>query len=137
MSSNTIVAKEQFLQTPEFERKLDRLAEVAVHTGLGLGPGQELVMTATLDTIHQVVTHNSLSVETLIVDDDSSDDTIEVARKAAADFPALHLRILMRKRLAPGPCNRAAPSTANTRHWARSTSSSPPPIRITIRCRRN
>ena len=60
------------------------------------------VLTATLDTIHQVVTHNSLSVETLIIDDDSSDDTIEVARKAAADFPALHMRILMRKRLAPG-----------------------------------
>jgi glycosyltransferase involved in cell wall biosynthesis len=60
------------------------------------------VLTSTLDTIHQVVTHNSLSVETLIVDDDSSDDTVDVARKAAAAFPALHVRILMRKRLQPG-----------------------------------
>src|SRR5579864_2299676 len=51
MSSHTIVVKEQFLQTPEFQRKLDRLAEVAIRTGLGLGPGQELVMTATLDAV--------------------------------------------------------------------------------------
>jgi aminopeptidase len=33
------------------EQKLDRLAEVAIHVGLGLAPGQELVMTATLDTL--------------------------------------------------------------------------------------
>src|SRR5579871_4359606 len=35
----------------DFEQKLDRLAEIAVHAGLGLAPGQELVMTATLDAI--------------------------------------------------------------------------------------
>src|SRR5262249_21780292 len=35
----------------EFEKNLDRLAEVAVRVGLGLGPGQEMVMTATLDTV--------------------------------------------------------------------------------------
>jgi aminopeptidase len=33
------------------EQKLDRLAEVAIRVGLGLAPGQELVMTATLDTL--------------------------------------------------------------------------------------
>src|ERR1700734_3500384 len=33
----------------EFELHLDRLAEVAVRAGLGLAPGQELVITATLD----------------------------------------------------------------------------------------
>jgi aminopeptidase len=33
------------------EEKLDRLAEVAIRVGLGLAPGQELVMTATLDTL--------------------------------------------------------------------------------------
>src|ERR1700735_1150279 len=32
------------------EVNLDKLAEVAIHIGLGLAPGQELVMTATLDT---------------------------------------------------------------------------------------
>src|SRR4051812_37551229 len=57
---------------------------------------------AALGKIPQVVPHNLLAVETLIVDDDSSDDTLGVAKKAAADFPALHIRILARKRLAPG-----------------------------------
>jgi len=33
------------------ETKLDRLAEVAVRVGLGLSPGQELVMTAPLDSL--------------------------------------------------------------------------------------
>ncbi len=35
----------------EFEHNLDRLAELAIHSGLGLAPGQELVMTATVDTL--------------------------------------------------------------------------------------
>ncbi|MGH9466197.1 MAG: aminopeptidase [Terriglobales bacterium] len=34
-----------------FDQKLDRLAQVAVHSGLGLAPGQQLVMTATLDAL--------------------------------------------------------------------------------------
>jgi aminopeptidase len=51
MTSTNTFAKGQFVQTPEFEQKLDRLAEVAVRAGLGLAPGQELVMTATLDAI--------------------------------------------------------------------------------------
>src|SRR5262249_52748700 len=34
--------------------------------------------------------------------DDSSDNTIEVAKQAAAAYPALHVRILARKRLQPG-----------------------------------
>jgi aminopeptidase len=51
MTSITTFAKRQFAQTPEFQKNLDRLAEVAVRAGLGLAPGQELVMTATLDAI--------------------------------------------------------------------------------------
>jgi aminopeptidase len=51
MTSTTAFAKGQFAQTPEFEQTLDRLAEVAVRAGLGLAPGQELVMTAPLDAI--------------------------------------------------------------------------------------
>jgi len=35
----------------EHEIRLDRLAEVAIHVGLGLAPGQELVITATLDAV--------------------------------------------------------------------------------------
>jgi len=51
MTSTTAFANGQFLQTPEFEQNLDRLAEVTVYSGLGLAPGQQLVMTATLDAI--------------------------------------------------------------------------------------
>src|SRR6516225_9647446 len=51
MTSTTLFANEQLTKTPEFERNLDRLAEVAVLTGLGLAPGQELVITATLDAL--------------------------------------------------------------------------------------
>ena len=51
MTSNAAIANVPYLQSPEFAEKLDRLAAVAVHTGLGLGPGQELVMTATLDSV--------------------------------------------------------------------------------------
>ncbi len=50
MTSTTAFA-EGFAHTPEFEQKLDRLAEVSVHVGLGLAPGQQLVMTATLDAV--------------------------------------------------------------------------------------
>jgi aminopeptidase len=79
MTSNTIVAKTQNLQSPEFERKLDRLAEVAVRTGLGLGPGQELVMTATLDAVplaRRITEHaykaGASLVTTLLADEQSS-----------------------------------------------------------------
>ena len=51
MTSDTASAKRQASQTPEFDRNLDRLADVAVRSGLGLAPGQELVMTATLDAV--------------------------------------------------------------------------------------
>ena len=45
--TETAVATEQ----RTFAEKLDKLAEVAVRVGLGLQPGQELVMTASLDSI--------------------------------------------------------------------------------------
>jgi aminopeptidase len=51
MTSTTAFAKGQFVQSPEFEKNLDRLAEVAVRVGLGIAPGQELVMTAMLDAV--------------------------------------------------------------------------------------
>jgi aminopeptidase len=51
MGETTAVAKNRFVDAPEFDRYLDRLAEVAVRVGLGIAPGQELVMTATLDAI--------------------------------------------------------------------------------------
>ncbi|MGC2508504.1 MAG: aminopeptidase [Candidatus Acidiferrales bacterium] len=51
MTSTTAFAKGSFTQTPEFEKNLDRLAEVAVRVGLGIAPGQEMVMTAALDAV--------------------------------------------------------------------------------------
>jgi aminopeptidase len=51
MTSTTSFAKDLPPQTPEFARKLDRLAEVAIRAGLGLAPGQELLVTATVDAI--------------------------------------------------------------------------------------
>ena len=51
MAQTTASAKGELLQAAEFERNLDRLAEVAVRVGLGLAPGQEMVMTATLEAV--------------------------------------------------------------------------------------
>lgn len=51
MAESTAFAKNRFIATPEFDRNLDRLAEVAVRVGLGIAPGQELVMTATLEAV--------------------------------------------------------------------------------------
>jgi aminopeptidase len=49
--TSTTFAKGTLPQTPEFEKKLDRLAKIAVHAGLGLAQGQELLVTATLDAV--------------------------------------------------------------------------------------
>ncbi len=35
----------------DFAQKLDRLAQIAVHSGLGLAPGQEMVMTASVEAL--------------------------------------------------------------------------------------
>jgi aminopeptidase len=79
MTSNTVVAKTQASIGPEFENNLDRLAAVAVHIGLGLGTGQELVMTATLDAIplarritEQAYKAGAALVTTLFADEQSS-----------------------------------------------------------------
>ncbi len=68
-----------FAYTPEFERNLDRLAQVAVHSGLGLGPGQEMVMTATLDAVplaRRITEHaykaGASLVTTLLTDEEST-----------------------------------------------------------------
>jgi aminopeptidase len=51
MNPTTAFAKGKFTETPEFNQSLDRLAEVAVRVGLGIAPGQQVVMTATLDAV--------------------------------------------------------------------------------------
>ena len=79
MNSTTTFAAGQFLQSPEFQKNLDRLAEVAVHAGLGLAPGQELVMTATLDAVplaRRIIEHaykaGASVVTPLFTDEESS-----------------------------------------------------------------
>jgi aminopeptidase len=74
-----MAASSQEANAHEFETKLDRLAEVAVKSGLGLAPGQEMVMTASLDaallarkiTEHAYKAGASL-VTTLFTDDESA-----------------------------------------------------------------
>ena len=79
MNTTTTISKGPSVSTPEFEKNLDRLAEVAVLAGLGLAPGQELVMTATLDAIPLVrrITEHAYKagaslVTTLFTDEESS-----------------------------------------------------------------
>jgi aminopeptidase len=64
---------------PDFERKLDSLAAVAIHSGLGLAPGQELVMTAGIDALPLVrrITEHAYKagaslVTTLFADEEST-----------------------------------------------------------------
>lgn len=71
--------KENFASSLSFEEKLDRLAQVAVHSGLGLAPGQQLVMTATLDAVplvRRITEHayraGATLVTTLLSDEEST-----------------------------------------------------------------
>ena len=64
---------------PTHDQKLDKLAEVAVHVGLGLKAGQELVMTASLDSValaRRITEHayraGASLVTTLYADDEAT-----------------------------------------------------------------
>src|ERR1700733_1548930 len=79
MSTTVAHPKGPSVETPEFEKNLDRLAQVAVHSGLGLAPGQELVMTATLDAVplaRRITEHaykaGASIVTTLFTDEEAS-----------------------------------------------------------------
>lgn len=52
----------------------------------------------TVTKLHETVTHSMLNVETLIIDDESTDGTLEVAKELIDEFPALHMRVFARKR---------------------------------------
>jgi aminopeptidase len=63
----------------DFEQKLDRLAEVAVKSGLGLAPGQQVVLTASIDALPLVrrITEHAYKagaslVTTFFTDDESA-----------------------------------------------------------------
>lgn len=66
-------------RTRDFDQKLDKLAEVAVQVGLGLKAGQELVMTASLDSLalaRRITEHayraGASLVTTLYADDEAT-----------------------------------------------------------------
>jgi aminopeptidase len=65
-----------------FDQKLDRLAEVAIHIGLGLQPGQELVLTAPTDALSLVrrVTEHAYRAGAKLVTTFFSDDVTTLAR---------------------------------------------------------
>src|SRR5271170_1175040 len=77
------------------EQKLDRLAEVAIRVGLGLAPGQELVMTATLDTLplvrritEQAYKAGAKLVTTLLADEDAQLLRYRYAPNESFDYAA-------------------------------------------------
>ena len=53
-------------------------------------------VTAILKAINDVVVANRLSVEVLLIDDFSDDDTFQIAMRQVPEFPALHLRVIRR-----------------------------------------
>ncbi len=80
------------------EEKLDQLAEVAIHVGLGLAPGQELVMTAPLDAVplaRKIAEHayraGASLVTTLYADDEATLLRYTYAPDAAFDKAAAWL----------------------------------------------
>lgn len=60
------------------------------------------VLTKTVAAVNAVVTHNAMNVETLLIDDESEDETLALAQSLVEMFPALHIRVLARKRLFRG-----------------------------------
>jgi aminopeptidase len=77
------------------EQKLDKFAEVAVKVGLGLKPGQELVMTASLDALtlarkitEQAYRAGATLVTTLFTDDEAALMRYRLAPDASFDCAA-------------------------------------------------
>jgi aminopeptidase len=95
MTSTNTSATGKFAPISAFGQHLDRLAEVAVHSGLGLAPGQELVMTATLDAVPLVrrITEHAYKagaslVTTLFSDEESALLRFRYAPDASFDAAA-------------------------------------------------
>ncbi len=79
MSSTTLRSDSTAAIIPNFEHQLDRLAEVAVRSGLGLAPGQEVVMTASteaLPLVRRITEHayraGAALVTTLLTDEETA-----------------------------------------------------------------
>jgi aminopeptidase len=65
-----------------FDKKLDRLAEVAIHIGLGLKPGQELLLTAPTEALPLVrlITAHAYKAGAKLVTTFFTDDALTLAR---------------------------------------------------------
>ena len=55
-----------------------------------------------ISSLNDVVTHYSLHVETLVIDNESKDNTLQIAQGLMKKYPALHIRVLVRKNRRPG-----------------------------------
>ncbi len=82
MSSAAVAAPAADFASLSFEEKLDRFAKVAVHVGLNLQPGQELLISATLDMVPLVrrITEHAYRAGALLVTTTYSDDETVLAR---------------------------------------------------------
>ena len=87
------------IETSTLEQKLDRLGEVAVQVGLGLAPGQELVMTAPLEALPLVrrITEHAYKVgaslvTTLFTDEEATLLRFRHASDASFDYAARWLQ---------------------------------------------
>ena len=89
MSSAAVLAAPTFdFATLPFDEKLDRFAQVAVHVGLNLQPGQELLISATVEMMPLVrrITEHAYKAGALLVTTTYGDDETTLARyKYAAD----------------------------------------------------
>jgi len=97
MSSAATIAPPTFASLP-FDEKLDRFARVAVHVGLNLRPGQELVISATTEMmplVRRITEHaykaGALLVSTLYVDDETALARYKYAPDASFDFAPVWL----------------------------------------------
>ena len=97
MSSVTAVAPSSFASLP-FDEKLDRFARVAVHVGLNLQPGQELLITATTEMMPLVrrITEHAYKAGALLVTTFYADDEAALARyRFASDASFDHAPVWM------------------------------------------
>lgn len=57
----------------------------------------EKVLPETIAALNDVVGLNSMNVETLIIDGQSTDNTLEAAKRLITEYPALHIRVFSRR----------------------------------------
>jgi aminopeptidase len=116
MSSATLSAPA--FASLSFDDKLDRLAEVAVRVGLGLRPGQELVLTAPIEAlplVRRITDHayraGALLVTTFYADDPCVLSRFEHAPDASFDYAPVWLQDAIAKAFKNGAARMAIAGT--------------------------